>query len=358
MRKRLLFVFALALGFAALGPVAAQEEYTTVPYEQVDRSFNTMGIPGSFDRSVAEEQTRYIIPQGGSGVGGAFFRAEYLHLKPRRRSMDFAIMDPVNQGAEVPEGSIESLEWEHRGGIRAGAGYVLPGSGWDIGFLYTYFHSNDARSLLAPTGGTLLATTTRPGIVDEVTSASATSSLDYDVLDFELGTKIVDSPGATVRVFGGPRIAWIDQKFTAQYDGITAVDSLVDTPLLFDGYGLRLGGESNWQIGAGLSFFTRASGSMLVGDLRSRMLETNAGGAVVVTDLTEKYEKVVPVADVGLGLAWQRGSFRVAVGYEFTNWFGLVETRDFVDDWHESRMSTRTNDLSLDGFFFQLAWVR
>lgn len=357
MTKWRLFMFTLLAAAAAGGPLVAQEQQTT-PYERPDRSLDTLGIPGNFERRDVE--TRYIFPDGmgGPGIGGAFFRAEYLFLKPRRRSMDFAIIDPNDQGAEIPEGSIESLEWERRSGFRAGAGYVLPGSGWDIGFVYTYLHSNDSRSLVAPANGTLLTTLSRPGAVDEVTAASASASLDYDVLDFELGTKVVQSPFSTIRVFGGPRMAWIDQKLSAQYDGNTAVQSEASAPLLFDGYGMRMGGEGNFAMGGGFSFFTRASGSLLVGDFRTRLLETNSAGNTLVADISEKYEKVVPVAELGVGLAWQRGNFRVTAGYEITNWFGMVESRDFVDDWHESRMSTRTSNLSLEGFFFQLAWVR
>ena len=80
------FVFALLAAATAAGSVVAQDQQTT-PYERPDRSLDTLGIPGTFERQ--DQETHYIFPDGigGPGIGGAFFRAEYLLMKPRRRSM-------------------------------------------------------------------------------------------------------------------------------------------------------------------------------------------------------------------------------------------------------------------------------
>lgn len=359
MHKRYLYALAAMIAPVGLWPFHAAAQETVV----IERPAGSVGVPGAYDPELVQQSTT-VFPNRGmeylEGIdrpGGLFVRGEYLYLKPRRRSQDFAIIDPINQGAEVPEGSVESLEWDRRSAYRVGAGYATP-SGWDLGVNYTYFHTNDSRSLVAPEGGTLLATMTRPGIVDEVNAATASSSLDYDVVDIELGATVLRTSNATFRMFGGSRLAWIDQKLTANYDGNTAVQSNVDMPLLFDGYGPRLGGQSNLHLGGGLALFARASGSLLVGDFRTRITETNSAGATLIADIGEKYEKVVPVTELGLGISWQFRSLRLSLGYEVVNWFGLVESRDFVDDWHEARMSTRTSNLSLDGFFFNVAFTR
>lgn len=134
------------------------------------------------------------------GPGGFFLTGEYLLIKPRRRALDFAISDPIDNG--IPDGVIESLDWRTQSGFRAGGGYRLPGENWEIGVYYTYFHSHDRRNLVAPPGGTLYATWTRPGTIEEVTSTLALTSLDYDVFDVEVGRRFQVGDSLAVRLFG------------------------------------------------------------------------------------------------------------------------------------------------------------
>lgn len=311
---------------------------------------------------VVESDEAPALFQAGMGAGandGPFFTVDYLYWKPRRRALDFAIVDPNDQlGVEVPEGSIESLDWERRGGLRFGAGYLLPGSSFDIGAAYTYFHSSDDRSFVAPAGGVILPTLTQPGAVNEVGQAAASGGIDYDVIDLELGRRIHLCDGIAVRMFGGLRAAWIDQKFSALYDGGAASQDQVRQVLLFDGWGMRLGSEGRWELSNGFSVFTRASGSLLVGDFRLHLSETNNLGGTPLVSLEEKFEHLVPVFEAAAGLAWQWNNVHVSGGYEFVNWFDMVQWRDQVDDFNEAKGTNRMGNLGLDGFFLRIGLVR
>jgi hypothetical protein len=283
--------------------------------------------------------------EGSCPCGKFFFVGEYLLLEARRSDLDFAVSSGPGG---FPIGSVESVNWSGNSGFRVGGGYELPDH-WDVGVYYTYYWTDGNRSLGAPAGGTLYASTTLPsGIVSAVDSATAHASLNYNVLDIEFGHWIDAGHSAAVWIGGGGRVAWIDQRFDGTYNGNTAFLATFSSPINFDGGGLRIGAEGDWKLCHGLGFYGRAFGSLLTGDFRTSLLETNNSGASVLVNVSDHFRKVVPVAELGLGIYWQQNNWRALLGYEMTNWFGLVDSPDFAHDF-ANKLTYRTGDLSLDG---------
>jgi hypothetical protein len=273
-------------------------------------------------------------------------------MKPRRRALDFAILDPNASG--TPEGPIESLDWGTASGVRGELGYRFPGEGWALTGSYTYFSSTDKHSVANPPSGILFATLTHPGFIEQVASATASSSLNYHVLDIDIGRPFALGKSCTLRLFAGGRVAWIDQNLNVTYDGGDAANAHVSGPISYDGGGLRIGGEGQWNLRWGFSLFARGAGSLLVGHFRTRLLETNQNGTLVNTDVSDRFVQMTPVAELGLGIAWNYENLIVKLGYEMTNWFNLVDSPDFVDDVHQGKFVRRSSDLSLDGLSFQV----
>ncbi len=98
--------------------------------------------------------------------------------------MDYAITN--SSSANVPDGSVVNRDWAYRSAFRAGLSYRLPGQQWSAGFYYTYLHDATSGSVAAPDDGVLFATLTHPGTVSQVQSASADTSLNYNVFDWRL----------------------------------------------------------------------------------------------------------------------------------------------------------------------------
>ena len=283
--------------------------------------------------------------------GGFFVDGEYLYLKPRRDAFDFAVLSPTSN---IATGTVESLSWRWESGLRAGGGYRL-GQGWEVDATYTYLHSNANQSLSRPTAqGTIFATLTHPGLIEQADTALGTSGFKYNVIDGEFARRFEVGDSSEVRVFGGGRFAWIDQSLDAFYDGGDARSAHVSSPIDFQGAGIRAGGEACWKMPWGFSVFARGSGSLLVGDFHTSLLETNNGGATTNVNVSRGFEKMVPVAELAAGLTWQYRNLRMSGGYELTNWFGLVDSPDFVDDVHQGKLSRRGGDLSLEGFAFRV----
>jgi hypothetical protein len=280
--------------------------------------------------------------------GGLFVDADYLYLKPYRRDLDFAILSP-NQAGD-PEGPIASDPWRSRSAFRVGAGYRLPDAGWEVGFSYTYLHDEQGAFAAQPANGLLFATQTHPGTVEFAGSALADAALSYNVYDLEVGRRLEVGDNVTLRPFGGLRFAQIDQNFTVLYNGGDANLDTVGSRLQFEGGGLRVGGEANWMVLEHLSLYGRAAGSLMVGDSRVAQTEFNNGGATTLTNVSESFRKIVPVMELAAGVAYQRGHVRLSLGYEMTNWSGLIDTPEFVDDVHQGKYLRNVSDLGVDGF--------
>lgn len=349
----------LCLGLANLG--SAQEKPVAAKAEPLPPLPPTQGpdftiSPSPFAPAAGAPPVDLPSAPSGDlegGPGGFFLGAEYLLMKPRRDALDFAIRAPNSQG--YPNGTIEFLDWDLRSGARAEVGYRLPGATcWEATTAFTYLNSGASQVVTAPPGGTVFATLTHPGGIEQVATAVGTSHLIYKVLDADLGRRFEAGDDLGFRLFAGGRAAWINQDLDAFYNGGDANMAHVSSPINFQGGGIRVGGEGNYRMPWGLRLFARASGALLVGDFHTNLVETNNNGATVNTAVSRDFAKVVPVAELGLGVAWQYRNFQVSVAYEFANWFNLVDSPDFVDDLHQGKMSRRAGDLSLEGLALQV----
>jgi hypothetical protein len=288
-------------------------------------------------------------------LSGAFFTGEYLLLHPRRNALDFAVVSPDPN--LTPGGTIQSLDWHTSSGFRVGAGYQLPGEPWQLGITYTYLHSHDDRTVSAPSGGEAFATLTRGGGVDEVQTAAGSTNFDFNVIDLLAARPIDVCPTLNVRLYGGGRFAWIDQKLTAVYNGgfSGAVNDVVNSPVYFRGAGLTGGAQAFWKCYHNFGLYGRVTGSLLSGQFRNFLTEANNNGVTPIVDVREKYYQVVPVMELGLGVAWQGEHVRFSVGYELQNWFDMVNSPTFPSPVNIGLTGRRFSDLSLEGLAVQLA---
>ncbi len=345
----------LALAWAAAllaGKAGAQEPPTSGRFEV---------LPGLVD-----DKPPSVPAEGGAAEGGAssnhcadlgtksdpsglFLSAEYLLLKPQRRDLDFAILNQTNSGH--PDGTTESLVLGTSSAFRVGGGYRLPNN-WDVGASYNYLFSRGQRVVASGPNGTVYATLTHPEQVEQATTAIGDARLNYNIVDVEVGHRMQFADQFGLRVFGGGRGGFINQHVSATYNGRDAANDGVYSRVDFDGVGLRVGAEGVWTIGRGFSLFAHAAGSLVGGRYEVRETETN--GTATLVHVSEKFEKVVPVTEYGVGLGWQKDNIRIRLGYEMTNWGNLVDRPDFVDDVHRGKMVRRLSDLSLDGLSFQV----
>ena len=285
------------------------------------------------------------------GTGGGYTTAELILMTPHSRLLDYAIVDPRDDLA--PEGRVANLNYRTQPGIRVGVGYRLPDAPWDFGFAYTYLSSVDQGTVFAPAGGLIYPTLTRPTIVTEAAAATARARLDYNLYDMTAGRTFRTDDGFAGRLYGGLRFASIHQGLESYANGLLADFSYVRSRSDFDGAGPVFGGEGSWAVGKHLGVYVRGSTGLVTGTVRSPLYEANNSGLTVLADVSNRADKTVPFLSLGIGLSWQYRGFWVRAGYDVTNWFNLTEQTRFVDSFAEGKMTTRSADLALDGFFLQ-----
>jgi hypothetical protein len=342
-----------SVALTVVGAASAQEKLPAPkPVPAAPPAINA-AVPST---AVPLDSTPLVLPEAPPPVGGLdeeqplgfYGSAEYLLLRPLRRGIDIAVNTPINNNH--PEGAVTSLDWDFKSGFRVGGGVRLPGEGWDVGVFYTNFYTNINGGVAAFPGGVLFATQTQPGCgVEQVLFAQANNTLNYNVWDIEVGRQIEVGHSLDLRLVGGARMANINQSFGVLYDGGDANMDLVVNRAQFTGGGFRVGGQGNWNIGSGFSLYGKSFASLLTGTTRSSVHDTNDAGATLVANVSDKFKSIVPVLEVGLGVAWQYHGFRLSAGYEFVNWFGLYDVPTFVDDFQQGKLVRNTADLGLEG---------
>jgi hypothetical protein len=283
--------------------------------------------------------------------GEWFFRAEFLYLKARRNDLQYALPDQNNN--TVPEGRIESVQFDPRAGFRVAGGYNFANSPYDIAGVFMYAHQIGGNSAAAPPGGVVFPATTRPGVINRASVASADTSLNYRLYDVEIARRFELAHHGQLRLFVGPRIADIDTRFNVFYDGLNAMMAFTRQDYSFNGAGLVAGGEGNFDVGYGFSLYGRAKGGLIYGDIRSKATETNNNNLTVLTNVRDQFDQMVPVVELAAGVNWKFRNVFIGAGYEVTSWINFFDNPVFVDDFASGKFNYRQSDLTLEGFYLR-----
>jgi hypothetical protein len=284
-----------------------------------------------------------------------FLTGELLALQPRQRYLDYAVLVP--RDATIADGPPLALNYEFRPGFRVGGGLQWC-EDWRAAFFYTNFYSKDqANALAAGTDQMLLATRLRPGLIVAVDRADAGASINFNLYDLEIGRALPVSEGMSILLFSGVRFVNFQQQIIVEYHGLDAIGARSFQRQELDGFGLRLGGEWDLDLGCHFSLFTRVAGSLLSCQSKTTVLETTDLGTTLLTNWRDSSRRIVPAAELALGVSYETHCLKVAVGYQLIQWFGLVDVQDFVSDLQFGKTVRRAADLGFDGLLVQLQFT-
>lgn len=350
-RRHGLVILALWLGYSSPVPhIRAEQAPAIAPSDAYSEQAEKTGWSETpfLDDAAAARSCGCCGP-------GWYVQADYLNWEPHRTGLGVAILDPAGLGVPSSGGAVQALALGRDSGLRVALGRRTV-TGWDVGFRYTHF-STDNHLTFAPGGGQVLALLSSPASgLTNADSVDATAGLELNVYDLEAGRWLRFGDSVSSRVSLGLRYAQIDQHLQARYDGGFFSNGVVDAPTAFEGFGGRLAGAVYWDLAGGFSVFGDLGLSLLAGELRSDRYEENFGTTVV--DATNELEQVIPVVELSVGGAWSRGPWTLAAGYELSNWFNVATTTNFVDNFNGGSLDAGTSDLGFDGFFLRLAYVR
>ena len=218
---------------------------------------------------------------------------------------------------------------------------------------FTHFQTDSIQLALAPTVSTLGLIATQSALNTPLLSATfvgaveAQSSFQLNMHDLEFHRSWFLNEVVDFRAFGSVRWAQIDQQFDQFYTysllGLPPVHGTINFPTEMNAGGLRLGAQFQCHWAGGFRMFGRGSYSLLLADFDTQRREADTLNGLI-TDVPRKLTQVVTVLEASAGLAWSRGPWEVAAGYEMSDWFNMVAA------------GQTGQKLLMDGCFIRLAY--
>ncbi len=232
-------------------------------------------------------------------------------------------------------------------GFQVGLTYQLPTDGWDLYTDWIHFRGDDHNSIsgkdniraVLPAQDTLLDELTRAFVVGSTsTTARAKWEVKLDLIDLEVGRQSYLGKRLLFRLHAGLRNAWLNQYVKTTYHdlNVTRQTSSGNRTFVFDadkkqtnnfwGIGPRVGFDTQWNAGAGVSFFGDAALSGLIGRFHLKAVELvsatspNGTGTFIIRD---RPDEGCVIVDVDLGIRWEtkskggKYSFMVDAGWDY-----------------------------------------
>lgn len=294
------------------------------------------------------------MPTGKAQAEGASATLDILFLKSDSANYDYAITGYGAAGSDFFSGDIERVEPGFDSGFR-----LSYNTGKDFVVRVTSISINDSNSSAG--SGNLAATQSHPNIIqasgtgfypEALDSASADASLDYTVLDLEIGTPITLGSNAAGKLFAGLRIMDVSNELDVSYSNIGAstTSANVSRSIEFNGFGVRTGFETRWNLGK-VNLVAGAAFSLLTGEIDASAQESLSDVGLVYK--VENSDTVVlNVTEMNIGVEFESGNISYGLGYELTNIQGLYSNR-FPDDYVQTTLNNSSENLSLSGFYLR-----
>ena len=281
--------------------------------------------------------------------------------------MDYAITFDANPNTGSATGCYNYLQHGFDPGFRIRARKIDAWCGWDVSGSYTYYWSKANDQVTRPVGGQIFSTLNHGGInldAGDDTLIRASHNIRYQTFDalFHYAFDCF-GPCHSLIPFWGIEGLKLEQDTFSHTDGdlgsnAATFDVNWDSELL--GLGIKLGTDYEYRLLCGLSWFTRASFTVLAGQNESNNKQT-----LVVQTTPTTYELIfktcddicVPGCHLAAGLSYEKDcgcvTMRARVGYEFLEWWNVPRIRRFFQSGEEIGISTASNgsNLGLHGLF-------
>ncbi len=284
---------------------------------------------------------------------GFFLSGEMLFLIPNRQGLDFAVTNQKINGYD--HRTLNSLSWGWNPGFRVGGYYRFAESGVDLGASFTFLRAVDNQAFSASQGGYLSGVTPVHPDASRVTSAMAEATLNYSVVDMDLGKTFALGESVVIRPLGGVRIASINQTFDSSFSGgdLGSWPVSVNNPVRFTGAGLTGGAEATWLIQGGLGVYGKGRGGLVSGLFDNK--RTEYVGSMMVSSASDSIYSIVPFLELGAGVSYTGERWFVSVGYEVINWINMASGVE--NPWAPiGYKRERKSDLSLEGISLKLGF--
>lgn len=255
--------------------------------------------------------------QNGNNVS---FTGAALFWQAHEEGLDYAITNTpglsiINQYGVVKRGT---FDWNW--GFRAGIEYEIPHQKMDLGLTWTRYFTHGSSSIDSSLPPAIFSVwTSALANISNQRHASMNSHLQFNMVDLKMGATFSPRKFLDITPFIDVCAAWVHQKFAIDVYGgnnNNAFGSLVLSDRIsmtnrFWGVGPKIGFDTLWILGYGLSIYGNFDASLLYGQFNIRQNETTTtegvSPSVVYLDIDQnKYFLSRLNLDLMIGLRWVR----------------------------------------------------
>lgn len=85
--------------------------------------------------------------------------------------------------------------------------------------------------------------------------------------------------------------------------------------------------------------------------------QTEVANNAYILSITDKYVGIVPMTDLGLAVTYRHGGWNLSIGYEFQNWFNMLQGFNIVDDSNTAKLIREIGSIGFDGMALRAEYV-
>lgn len=305
----------------------------------------------------------------GDGCSGGLWQhrsglfGEYLYLRPTGVDMAYGFQQNGIGGAgTVPNGSVGVLHPDYSSGFRVGGSAALDCYSSFVA-TFTTFDSPSASSLTAPAGvgGTVESLVLHPGSVNAgstATSIAATYGINFKMATFDYRHLLIGSQCYAVNYSVGLAYGHLGQNFQSTGSFAPPIGVIQNTTAIhYDGGGLRYGLDFQRQLGrGGFSIYGKTFVDILFGEFDATYSQVNTTTTAVQALSSWRNDRVLPILETELGLAWTGRSqhVRISAGYYNAFWFNAVTTPQYVQAVQTANYTNLGQTIAFDGLVARL----
>lgn len=292
---------------------------------------------------------------------------DWLYWKAGLKNrLDYAV--PVNTSA-VAIGKVIRIEPTYKSGFRIGCQYECAPVFYDA--FYTRFHHSYADNASATPPNTLIPTN-EPNRNRNYNFIEADWAVDYDTVDLLVGFSMNRCFCIEGYIFGGLKMAFIDQKFSNLNHIITDESQSFfghRQRVNMNAYGGNIGLGATYEVLRCFSFFGSTSIDCLAGNFKRTFLLTSGSNLLPFTtiqaDINDHFWDMITAINLLFGIKYTRsfsdcwcGHIGLAAGYEFHQYFGIPDFLNYSPPPISGLAISSTHDVldfSLNGLFVRLS---
>ena len=273
-----------------------------------------------------------ITPSAGPRViegCGVYLTGDYLYWTAREDNLSFAISGlQVTPSSSTGKGHKYSPRFKYTSGFKGGIGFDFGHDKWDMYMNYTWLNPHHNHKTVHSSKDSILVNNIIAlTSLESLQSARASWSLNFNVIDWELGRNFYISKFLSLRPFFGLKGTWQKQSLDVDYDVIGSSNIESANTNDFWGVGPMGGVDTTWHLPGTWSLFADVGISSLWGAFTVKRKDTISDPKIAIYHVEDVIHTVKPVLEMQLGIRkeeWfcaDRYHFSLQVGWEQQVWF-------------------------------------